>query len=759
MRTGTWMAVAALAAVAWAGGGVRAQEAIVGGAPEAAPPTAARRAVQVLIPQSRAVVFDRTVPVEIEAVTVSVAALGPAATTTMDVSLRNPAGAAAEAVLLLPVPDGAVVRAFDFQGASAEPTASILPREEARRTYESIVRRAQDPALLEFAGATLLRSSVFPVPASGTQRVRVVFEHLLAVDGARTDLLLPRSETAAPGARWTIEVDVKSALPLATAYSPSHAVETTRASDRHLRVRVSGEAAAAPGPFRLSWLAAGDAPAASLFAYPDPARGGGHFLLLAGLPPHAASAATAVRREVTVVLDRSGSMSGGKLDQAREAALQVIEGLDEGEWFNVLDYSDSVARMAPTALRRDGDSLARARAYLASLRPSGGTNLHDALAEALAPATREGSLPLVLFLTDGLPTVGRTRETDIRGLAESGNPHRRRVFTFGVGADVNAPLLDRVAEVTRAAATYVLPGESVEAKVGETFRRLRGPVLASGSVVALDGGAELLDLEPARLPDLFEGDSLVLLGRWRGTGPLRLRLAGDYLGTPRAFQWSFDLASASTRNGFVPRLWASRRIACLVDRIRQDGADPAATTAAPTPAHREIVQEIVHLSREFGVLTEYTAFFAAEGTDLSDGAALLAQAGRNLQDRAVATRSGAAGVNQSLNYAAQSRQQVLNASNAYVDENLRRVEIAGVAQVSDRAFYRRGEDWVDARVLDRPAGAAPPRAVAFGSEEHLGLVRALVAEGRASTAALRGGIVLDVGGEVVRLLPPAATPE
>ena len=178
-----------------------------------------------------------------------------------------------------------------------------------------------------------------------------------------------------------------------------------------------------------------------------------------------------MQREVTLVIDRSGSMAGPKMDQVRAAALQVIEGLADGESFNIIDYATTVERFATKPVVKNRETVLKARRYLANLRPTGGTNIHDALVEALGQPATKGALPIVLFLTDGLPTIGNTSEVAIRTVVQKGNPHKRRLFTFGVGADVNVPLLDRVAETTRATATYVLPKEDVEVKVGRVFQK------------------------------------------------------------------------------------------------------------------------------------------------------------------------------------------------------------------------------------------------------------------------------------------------
>jgi Ca-activated chloride channel family protein len=261
------------------------------------------------------------------------------------------------------------------------------------------------------------------------------------------------------------------------------------------------------------------------------------------------------------------------------------------------------------------------------------------------------------------------------------------------------------------------------------------------------------DVVPAVLSDLFEGDQVVVLGRYVGEKPLCFVLTGDYLGRARRFRFSFDLAGATTRNSFVPRLWASRKIAVLVDAIRQLGADhdrPAVSGREPAyPQMKELVDEIVRLSMEFGVLTEYTAFLAREGTDLSRPDEVRAAATSNFMDRAVRTRYGIGSVNQSLNSVAQQRQSSLNISNSYYDSKMNAVSISNVQQVNDRAFYQRGDRWVDSRLLQQKREAAPDRTVQFGSEEFRRLALRLAEEGRPGTISLRGDILMVVDGQTV----------
>ena len=255
------------------------------------------------------------------------------ATTALDIHLRNPGGRRIEAELIVPVPDGAVVRGFAFRGNAGEPTARILPREEARRVYDEIVMRTRDPAMLEFAGYNLVRSSVFPVEANGEQTLRLTYEVLLPAEGDRVDYLLPRSESLQYGVPWTVSMTIRSKRPISTAYSPSHQIETDRRGPGELIVRTVGGESRDPGAFRLSYLLEQTELSASLLAYPDPKTGGGYFLLLAAPPAPASRSgeARSVKRELTLVVDRSGSMQGRKIEQVRETAKTIIGALAVGE--------------------------------------------------------------------------------------------------------------------------------------------------------------------------------------------------------------------------------------------------------------------------------------------------------------------------------------------------------------------------------------------------------------------------------------------
>jgi Ca-activated chloride channel homolog len=365
----------------------------------------------------------------------------------------------------------------------------------------------------------------------------------------------------------------------------------------------------------------------------------------------------------------------------------------------------------------------------------------------------------VLFLTDGLPTIGEREEAKLRGLASTSNPHRRRVYTFGVGDDVNAPLLDALAGTTRAKASYVRPEENVEARVSEVYRNLRGPLFTSGVLEVLDehGAPDtrlLTEILPLELPDLYAGDELSLLGRFHEPRGVVFRVRGDYLGTQRTFEFRFDLRRNSSANAFVPRLWASRRVALLIDEARAAGA--SAKLSAQDARTNELAQEITKLSTQYGIMTEYTSFLALEGTPLLQQDSVLAQVRANLRNQGQLQRSGRAAVSQSMNNQRRVAQSQLNRANRMIDPQMQEVQFTGVQQIGSRTFFKRGGDWVDSTVIGRGQLARIDQHVEFGSPEYLALLDSLKGTRQQAALSLAGDIVIEQQGRIYYVKRPQA---
>ena len=710
--------------------------------------------VNIVVPQSRVLTPREITPgVEVRSVEADIEIDGQIATTTVRITLANTTRRVQRAQLVMPVAHGAVIRFFQLEGLGDDSGARMLPREEARRIYEGIVRSMMDPALLEYLGTGAVQSDVFPVPVGGTQTIVLVYEQLLGLAGSRVDYALLRAESMLGGdASWTINAVVKNLPEGGAIHSPTHAIRIETIGGKRF---VSVARPESSGHFRLVVIHPdAEGFAGTMLHYPDPDdAGSGYFMYIASVPHEPGG--EKILREVTVVLDRSGSMRGEKIEQAKSSALQIIEALEDGEKFNIIDYSTDVERFSEAPVVKSAQSVEAARGYIESIRAIGGTNISGALTGALGQAPSRGMLPIVLFLTDGLPTVGTVRESALIALAQEANIHKRRIFSIGVGFDVNAPLLTTISGDSRATTEFVGPSEDVEVKVGRMFARLAGPVLAEPRLAIDAGRGTVRDIAPSRLGDVFEGEQLVIAGRYTGDPrSIGITLAGAAQAGERTFEMSFPVNGATRSGRHVARLWATRQIAALIDAIRRSGAD-----GSSGGEHRELVDEIVRLSIEFGVLTEYTAFLADDvgvvgGRPVATSAEIRREIERNL-DAARGARSGEIGVAQSM---LNSERERAVAPSAPADGamalyalggELRADEVASLGAKlrsnvqqagSDTLYFKMGR-WVTADVVETPT-VDPDETVEFASERYFELAGELAADGRQALLAQKGDVLL-----------------
>jgi Ca-activated chloride channel family protein len=507
----------------------------------------------------------------------------------------NPTARPLEGSVCFPLARDASISDFAMYVDGKRLEGMLLDAAEARRTYEEIVRQRRDPALLELVGRGMLRARLFPIPPGGTRTLRIEYGQVLRATGTRTEFALPLA--AGEGGRpipFTATVTVNAHGRLGPVYSPTHTLECEERDTHRAVVTARGEAM--PGR-DLTLLVAEDR--RDLGMQVLTARRGvgpGYFLVLA-MPWQEQVKRTST--DVVFALDVSGSMGGAKIDQARRALRFCLDRLGPEDRFALVSFSDRATvfseRLAPATPRE----LAEARSFVDDLEAGGGTNIAEALSEALRIA-RDGRNPMIVFLTDGLPTVGVTSISEIEARARNQRPEAAHLFAFGVGYDVNAPFLDRLAADGRGASDYVKPEEDIEAKVAALFEKVSAPAL--GNVTVSVSGAREFDVYPERVPDLFHGEQLAVLGRYDASGgPATVTVRGlTPDGRPVTVRAPMPLDPRPGRNAYVPTLWASRKIAYLTDQARLEGETP------------ELREAIVGLSREYGILTQYTSYYVGE---------------------------------------------------------------------------------------------------------------------------------------------------
>ncbi|HUT56746.1 MAG TPA: VWA domain-containing protein [Phycisphaerae bacterium] len=653
-----------------------------------------------------------------------------------------------EVEYLFPVPPDSAIDAMTLVVNGKEYAAKLYKADEARKIYEDIVRKKKDPALLEYAGFGLYRTKAFPLEPGKPARVVVSYKGVCKKDRNVMEVWYPlNTEKFSAKALKEVEVrvDIKTAADITTVYSPTHEIKCKHKDDdpRHVIAIYSDKDVLPTADFQVFVKTSDKDVGATMMTYQPYGEKDGYFMLLVSPNPRAARRKI-VPKDIVVVFDHSGSMGGKKLQQTTEAVEYILRHLNPDDRFNVIGYNDQTEAVFKGLVAANRKNIDQAVDWVDRVEASAGTNIHEALQVAMdmLPERRNGRPKYVIFLTDGVPTTGKkTEEKDILIDTRKANDTKARLFCFGVGYDVNVRLLDKLADENRGRSGYAREKESVEPKITSLYNKIKNPVMTE---LALDvKGLRLRDKYPREMGDLFDGDQIVLVGRYdardvqalsRGEGKYRttLLIEGIYEGRQKTFEYSVEVnpPGRDLRFEFVEKLWAIRRVGYLLDQVQLHGES------------KEVVDEIVRLSRDYGIITPYTSFLADERTRLAGGREVRAKAGAALsplrdQVEGAAGQMGAL-ARQSLNYAnkvvttqpgavAAAGDGVVLHGNASKDayEAAQHEIVRGLRQIGNNAVYRRGKVWIasNAADVDLTQDAAKVQIIQRFSDEYFKLIR------------------------------------
>jgi len=561
-------------------------------------------------------------PLAVERSHVTVSIKNFAVTTHVDQVFYNQYGHRIEGTYLFPLPEDAAISDFAMYVDGQRYSAELLERGEARRIYESIVRRRQDPALLEYVGRNLFRASIFPIEARSEKRVELEYSQAIRpeagvcqyvypmkvdkfFDGEEPPRIMPARDRREPLYREypglygevAVTVEIDSEVPIKAVYSPSHDVEVRPKGDHFVKASFEAKNLRPERDFVLYYTLSEKDFGVNLLANRRYGEEEGYFMLLIA-PKHEIREEEVAAKEIVFVFDTSGSMSGEKIEQARDALKFCLDNLNPRDRFNVLTFSTDVDLFEPGLVEATRENVRAAREFVEDIKARGGTAINDALLKALGLFDRSERPQMVVFLTDGLPTVG---ETDVKRIIENvGKENKQdvRVFVFGVGDDVNTHLLDQLSLENRGLSSYVRPAQDIEVEVSSFYSKVSHPVL-SDLDLAFEG-IEVDDLYPRHLPDLFQGSQVTVFGRYQGDGAARVVLKGELEGKTEAFEYRLEFPRRERGNSFIPRLWATRKVGYLLEQIRLNGED------------RELREEVTQLALRYGIVTPYTSFLVEE---------------------------------------------------------------------------------------------------------------------------------------------------
>ncbi len=678
------------------------------------------RADGIIIPEPPIICLSCPPPREVPYLTVqnhrvNVTIDNQVATTKVDQVFRNDSEWSLEGTYIFPLPENAAISQFSMWIDGEKVAGQLYTKEEARRIYDNIVRRRLDPALLEYVGRDLFQASIFPISPGDTRRIEIEYSQILPADNGLIQYIYPLSTekfSGKPLEEVAITVDITSPDAIKAIYSPSHLVSIQRDGRYQALVGWEDFDVLPTTDFSLYYTVSPEDVGLNLLSSKERDEDGFFTMLIA---PNV-DTQTVVDKDVTLILDTSGSMEGEKMEQARNALIYVLNHLNPKDRFNIVAFSTGVRAFSTRP--EPVSALPKARRFVNNLRPEGSTDINRALLEAINSADSQRPT-IIIFLTDGLPTSGVIDTPLILNNVDQATSSNIRIFPFGVGDDVDTILLDTLAQENRGTSAYVRPGTRVDEQVSAFYTKVSIPVLANISLEV--DGVTIADTYPYPLPDLFAGTQLVVAGRYREGGPATVTLSGEINGQPRTFRYD-DLTFASntrqqTNADFIPRLWATRKVGHLLNQVRLHGEN------------RENIDEIVNLSIRYGIITPYTSFLVEE-PELAlrqEGRDIIVEEEMAAAESAEEESSGERAVNKAVEQNALADADMaapmpmatatpgLSGGATEADDN-RLMANAAVTTVGNKAFVLKDGIWTDTTF---DPGLMTTTALAFPSEEFL----------------------------------------
>lgn len=511
----------------------------------------------------------------------------------LELTFYNPSDVVQEEMYIFPVPKGTVISNLTLCGDGQCHEGKLMSASEARQIYQEIVRRTKDPALLEYLGERAFQVRVFPIPPRGEQKVKISYQHVLQRSGNLIELLYPMTAQK-PIERLLIQIGIREDEPIASIYSPTHKVSVQKVSESEATVSFEATQVKSAQDFRLFYTVSEKELGVDVITYRVGDEDG--YLLLLISP--AQGEVAPLPKDIVFVVDISGSMDGEKLQQAKQSLKYALGKLNPQDRVAMVAFSDTLGEFSSQLISADESNRAALQAWVDKLEAGGGTNIHDALLRGLSFFEPSERLKMLVFLTDGEPTTGETDVNQIiKNVTTKNAQINARIFCFGVGYDVNTILLDTLSQQNGGFSTYVEPGESIETEISQFYERVGAPLLTDLQITF--GDLKLYDLYPPKLPDLFKGSQIQIVGRYRVPSTGAATLTGKRQGRDWSSTFEIELPQENTRYGFLPRMWAARKIGYLLDEIRLKGENP------------ELVDAVKKLAEKFGIVTPYTSYFAA----------------------------------------------------------------------------------------------------------------------------------------------------
>ena len=667
-------------------------------------------------------------PLEILYHHVDVKINGNVAETFIDQEFYNPSDLRLEGYYIFPIPKDAVINEFAMEINGEMVNAELLDATKARQIYEDIVRQIKDPALLEYTGQGIFKVRIFPIEPRSKKKVTISYREVLNSDNGMYEYVYPLNTekfSSKPVKSVSVKVELKTNKEIKNIYSPTHSIDVVNKDNHNAVISFEEENTKPDIDFKLYYSTDNEDVGLSLLTYKTGTEDG--YFLLTAAPSFIINEDQIDLKDITFVLDVSGSMAGEKLKQAKKALLYCVDNLNRNDGFDIIRFSTEAYSLFSQIESANENNIKKAEKFINDLKPVGGTNIEEALNLALKEKGHSNRTHLIVFITDGKPTIGETSDEKLIKKIERSNKENTRIFTFGIGNEINTYLLDKITELTNAYRTYIAEKEDIEVKVSNFYDKVQSPVLTNLSLSFI-GGIKTYQTYPSNMPDLFKGSSLTIFGRYSGNGSSRITLTGRLKNENKSFTLNADFSDGNDEYNFIPPLWASRRIGYLLDQIRLNGED------------KELVDEITQLAREHGIVTPYTSYLIMEDEEIrirrnelvdhfqtlppapelrrkveGDFNAMKQKSG----DQSITASEEVQGLNNAGNY--YETKQGSTRMN-YKDSNGNEYNLSQqVRNIQGRAIYQSGKFWVDSELQNQKV--KNQKRIQFNSDEYFKLLK------------------------------------
>ncbi len=634
--------------------------------------------------------------------------------TSIDQEFYNPSDRQLEGYYIFPVPENAVIRKFSMEINGRQTEAQMLKADEALSIYERIVRQIKDPALLEYAGRGLLRVRIFPIEPKAVKRIKISYmEEITSYNGVYSYRYPLNTEkfSSRPLQNVSVFVDLKSDSPLYNITAPDYPSDINFKSTKHIQISYEAENVKPDRDYNIYFQKSQAGTQISLLTYREKDESGYFYLTI---DPGRNSSPKIVNRDIAFLLDVSGSMRGEKIEQAKNALRWCVENLNSGDRFQIVTFSTEAQTLFSGMRPAGGANRRKAYEFIENITALGGTHIEDAFRKTF----QNGNKPdMVILLTDGKPTIGITDGPGLLQKISGLNGPKTKIFTFGIGYDINTVLLDRIADSTNAIRSYISPEEDIHTKIESFYKTVRSPVLTD---VTVDFGntIRITKMHPQKIPDIYADRPVTVYGKYSGSGKTQLTVSGRTYAGKKKITYNANFFNVSKKYDFIPHLWASRRIGFLLDRIRFYGEND------------ELVDEAAVLARRFGIVTPYTSYLIVEeemrrynARQLTEDDLVMDRYAVSQQDELkeeyeqIKRSTGEAGVNSSKSIQNLKNTDALIPAKEYAVKEKHSV-ISKI--INGRVFYKKGNIWIDSDIQQNSAEIIRIR---FDSEEYYKFIR------------------------------------